>query len=483
MTALASLKPPPLTLWTKAVYGVGSMAESIALYTIATFALLFYNQVLGAPAQLVGLALSAGLLFDGLTDPLIGSLSDRTRSRLGRRHPYMFAAPVPIALCFFAIFNPPKLGPAGLSAWCAVFVVLMRQSMTFFHTPHLALGGELSSDYTERSRVMAWNTFFTWAGGALAWWLALAVFFPATPRYASGVLNPAPWPRYAATMALTLVAVLFASAWFTRDRIPYLPKARADAPRFSLREFARDVGRAFQNVNYVWLLAAYFFLAMMNGVREALTLYVGAFYWRLSSAQLSWFVLGSLAGYLFGFAGSAWMHRVFDKKPTIILSATAYALGPSVPIGLGLMGLLTPQTPHLTVILVTLNILLHGPVSVLTISVMSALADIADENEVKFGLRQEGVLYSTRALFAKVDQAVGAAMAGTVLTLIAFPIKATPGRVPQPMLDKLAIAYGLAAIPGLIAVAFYARYRITRHSYDLTRAAIDNAHDAERRPA
>jgi Na+/melibiose symporter-like transporter len=469
---------PPLSVWTKAVYGAGSMAESIALYTVATFALLYYNQVLGAPAQLVGLALSAGLLLDGLTDPLIGSLSDRTRSKFGRRHPYMFAAPVPIALSFYALFNPPALGPVQLSIWCAVFVVVMRQCMTFFHTPHLALGGELSAGYTERSRIMAWNTFFSWGGGSFAWWMALAVFFPATALYPRGLLNPEPWPRYAAFMAATILVVLIASAWFTKDRIPFLTQPSKAAHAFSPIEFARDVGRAFRNINYVWLLAAYFCLSMMNGVREALTIYIGTFYWQLTSEQLSWFILGSFAGYLFGFAASAWMHRVFDKKPTIIVSSVAYALGPSVPIVLGLAGVLTPHTPHLAAILIALNVLLHAPVSVLTISVMSALADISDENRVQFGVSQEGVLYSTRALFAKVDQAVGAALAGIVLSLISFPAKAAPGHVSQLTLDNLAMAYGLAAIPGLVATVFYSQYRITRQSYERTRDALLPAEEA-----
>jgi MFS family permease len=84
---------PPLRLGTKLAFGVGSAAESLALYTVTSFALIFYNQVLGVPAHLAGLAISASLVFDGITDPIIGSLSDRTRSRLGRRHPYMFRRP------------------------------------------------------------------------------------------------------------------------------------------------------------------------------------------------------------------------------------------------------------------------------------------------------------------------------------------------------------------------------------------------------
>ena len=100
-------------------------------------------------------------------------------------------------------------------------------------------------------------------------------------------------------------------------------------------------------------------------------------------------------------------------------------------------------------------------------------AAIADENELKFGLRQEGVLYSTRALFAKVDQAIGAALAGFVLTFINFPVKAQIGEVPAQVIWDLALWDGvLAGIPGFIAVFFYARYKITRATYEETKAAL-----------
>ena len=92
---------------TKLAFGVGSAAESLSLYSVSSFALLFYNQVLGVPAGWVALALSASLFFDALSDPIVGSLSDRTRSRWGRRHVYMYFAPIPVALCLFAIFAPP----------------------------------------------------------------------------------------------------------------------------------------------------------------------------------------------------------------------------------------------------------------------------------------------------------------------------------------------------------------------------------------
>jgi Na+/melibiose symporter-like transporter len=463
-----------LPLKTKLAFGIGSAAEMIALYSISSFALLFYNQVLGVSAALVGVALSISLVADGLLEPIVGSLSDRTRSKLGRRHPWMFAAPVPIALALYAVFSPPQgLSDLALAVWCGVSVSVMRWSMTFFHTPHLALGGELSSSYIERSKVMAYNSFFTFVGGAGVSYIALTFFFPKTAEFHNGLLNPEPWNDFALAMSLALVAILLASAWFTRDRIPYLPKPAADTPKFSLREFFGDVGKALGNVNYVWLLVAYFFLSMMLGLREGLRLYVYSFLWEISSSDMRLFIIGSFVGYVTAFVFAAKMHGKFDKKLTAIWSCVAFAVLPGLPTTLGMLGILTPDTPFLLPILIVFATLGYAAVSILQISIMSALADIADENELKHGVRQEGILYSTRALAAKLDQAIGTALAGFVITMIAFPDKARPGEVALDILHKLALWDGvLAAIPGVIAAVCYGRYRITRQSYQATREAL-----------
>ena len=478
MSGLQATGGDRLPLGTKFFFGIGSAAESIALFAVSSYAMLFYNQVLGLPAHLAGLAVSASLFLDGFTDPIIGSLSDRTRSRLGRRHGYMFAAPIPIGLFLVAVFNPPAgASHLVLFLWFAGSVTLLRIAMSFFHTPHLALGGELSRDYIERSKVLSWNNFFAWAGAAGMSFFALSVVFKATPQYPRGLLNPEPYGPFAIGCAIAAIAILFASAWFTRDQIARLPKPAENLPRFSPFEFLKDLKIAVSNMNYLWLLIAYFFLSMMIGLRGGLSLYVNTFFWQLTSEQLRWFVIGSFGGYATGFIFSARMHGRFDKRVTMIVWSLIYAIGPAVPIVLGLTGVLHNATPGLLPILIAFSVTGAAGASVLGITVMSALADIADENELKHGVRQEGVLYSTRALAAKVDQAIGAALAGLVLSVIHFPQRATPGEVPNEAIWNLALADGvLAGVPGVIAAGFYARYSINKAKYERTKAAL-----AERR--
>lgn len=468
-------RAPVLTRSYKLAYGVGSMAEAVIYSSTTQFVMLFYNQVRGLSSAGVGMAIAAGLAVNAIIDPIVGSWSDRTRSRLGRRHPFMFAAILPIALAFFAIFNPPPgLIAWQQLAWLAVFNVLLQQALTAFHTPHLALGGELSGDYIERTRVMSYNTFFLWAGDTLCWVATFGLFFQATKQFPNGALDPSRYLLFSTTIACVAAIILFTSAFGTRNRIPFLPQATPGMSRFSARAFLNDVKHALSNRNYVLLLVCLFFLSMMQGVRGGLWIYTATYFWQLTNAQITWFAVGSFISYSCGSAVVPWAHQRLDKRLTGAVAVAVYSVGPALPLFLGWAGILSAQTPGILVLLICFSLLQHLPYSLMTTTMYSMLADMGDENELRFGERQEGVLFSTQTFFARIDQAIGAALAGWSLSLIAFPKAAVPGHVAPDVLHGLALAFILSTLPGLVAAAFFARVRISRDSYSRTRAALDH---------
>ena len=114
--------PHTVPFKSRLAFGVGASAEYLSLYSLSVLGLIFYNQVMGLGVLLAGLVPTIALLFDAVSDPLFGSFSDRFRSkRLGRRHPFMFVAPVPIAISFYCVFNPPDdLTQGQMFAWFLV---------------------------------------------------------------------------------------------------------------------------------------------------------------------------------------------------------------------------------------------------------------------------------------------------------------------------------------------------------------------------
>ena len=469
----ARAAPPRLTFAMKVAYGLGSTAEAASITASSAFLLIFYNQVRGLPASHVGIALASGLFVNAVFDPLIGSWSDRTRSRIGRRHPFMLASVIPAALCFFAVFNPPDWGETAQLIWLGVMNTLLLQAMTLYHTPHLALGGEMSDDYLERTSIMGFNTFCLWMGDTLGWILSYRFFFAPSKGFSNGALDPARYPLFSVAIATAIAALLAFSSWSTMRRIPWLKQPAAGAAGFNPASFLRDVGRTLKNRNYVVLLFGLAFISMMSGIRLGLNFYTNSYYWQLSNDQISLFVIASFLGYLFAAFVVKRLHHRFDKRWTGAIALLVYCVGPTIPLALGWLGLISPSTPGLIWILIGFALLQHFPYSVMTTTVYSALADIADENELRFGERQEGIFYSTRTFFARVDQALGTALAGAVLAYVAFPAKAAPGHVDPAILHNLVGALLLSTIPGLIAVVFYAMLRVTRETHDATRGAID----------
>ncbi len=467
---------------TKVLFGTGALAESMCLYSFGFFIMLYYNQVLGLPATLAGLGPTVALIVDAITDPLMGSWSDRFRSkRWGRRHPFMLAAPVPIVFAFYCVFNPPEaLTQTQLFAWLIAFSILLRSSMTLYFVPHLAFGGEMSKDYHERSTVMAYNNLGTYIGAAGSHFFSLKFIFVATAGYTSGLLVPEAYERFSTIAGVIIFVALYTCAWFTRDRIPTLSQPTEAIARFNWRDFFGDIAKVLRNRNYVYLLLGLFFLSITIGMRAAFNNYMNIYYWEFSTSQIANFVIGSIIGYGFGFLFTMRLHKRFDKRAVIVVSATAYAFAEAMPVILRIAGYF-PENDSDWLFTGVLAFHVFGTMglSMLNISVMSALADVADENEIRFGQRQEGMLYSARTFFSKADRALGTFLAGVALDLIMFPAKAVPGEVDPEIIFNLGIIDSpVTIVPALIGAILYGGYRINRSAHDKIKAELEARHAA-----
>ncbi len=456
---------------TKFWFGVGASGESTTNWMFNALTFIYYQQILGLSGTLTGAAVLIGILSDAVTDPVMGSISDSFRSRFGRRHLFMFAAPIPLAASIFLIFNPPVTvmdDQALLFVWFMGFTVLMRCMLTLFAVPHLAMGAELSTDYIERSKVMSFNNLFGFYGGfsmhCFVWFFVFGFLFE---NQGGQLYGPAYQPIVLFSCALIVVTIL-GCAWFTRDQIPRL-MAPVNTPTFSAKKLFDDIWQALKNPHYRYLLLGLFFLSMTIGTHETLAIYMSTFFWELSAYQIGWLVASSVIGYHLGFALSAPAHRRFDKRWTIVAASVGLSIFWSTAVSLKLLGF-APQnsTWGLVGFIIGIGLFSSACGSILNISVMSALADIADEHELNTGRRQEGIFYAARTFFAKVTNGIGHLVAGIALDYyVHLPPGAKPGEVPEDVLFRLGIVDGpFAMIFGLIAAVIYAGYRIDRAYHD-----------------
>jgi GPH family glycoside/pentoside/hexuronide:cation symporter len=465
----------------KMFYAIGASSETIIGVAFNSFNFFFYTNLMGLPGTLAGLSITIGLVIDAITDPLIGSLSDRWKSKLGRRHPFMFVAPIPVMVCLFLIYSPPdNLEQTGLFLWLTGLVVLMRSSMTLFHVPHLALGAELSSDFTERTRVMSINMMFAAIAGAATYFLGMSYFSSFKEEYGNGLLNTSAYPALAVTAAILGGLVMLASTILTLKLVPRLPQPPGDIPRFSMLEFFHDAKSAVQNRNYFYLLIGYLLLSATLGTRATVDVHMNTYYWELLPGQLRYFGLGLLIGPIIGAIVTARLHQKFDKKPTIISALIFLCLFSSAPVMLRITGLFPENgSPLLFPCLFGIYVLWSSAGMILLVSVMSALADIADEHELTTGRRQEGIFYAARSFFAKASSGLGHLLAGIAIDLIKFPAGAEPGTIDADIVFKLGLVDGpIAVIPGLIAISFYLQYNLTRERHSQIQEELRQRHSS-----
>lgn len=447
---------------TKLAFGIGASGEATTNWIFTALTFFYYNQILGLSGTMTALAVTIGIASDAISDPLMGSISDRFRSRLGRRHPFMFAAPVPLVLNIYAIFNPPgDLDANGLFLWFAFFTVGMRVCLTLFAVPHLAMGAELSDDYNERSKVMSYNNIFTYVGVII---MHVAVWFVIFPSFENGRMNQLSYTPIVFFCCSLIMVFILTSAYTTLDQIPHMKKVPDDLPPFGIRQFFREMWSAISNRHYLFLLLGFFFLSVMIGTHETLAIYMGTFFWEFTDFQMGWLILNNVFGYVIGFITAARLHSRFDKRATIVVTAATLSVFWSAAVTLRLFDLTPANTSwELVAFIIFLGTFSSASGSILNISVMSALADIADEHELKTGRRQEGIFYAARSFFAKSTNGVGHIVAGIALDIIEFPTGAVPGEVDADKIFALGIVDGpFAMVWGLAAAGFYAGYRINK---------------------
>jgi len=468
----AGAAPARLPVSTKLLYGFGSIAFG-AKIQIMGMLLFFYNQVVGMPAALVSLALAIGVFVDAFWDPLIGQLSDKTRSRWGRRHPYMYAAAIPVALSFVLLWNPPSGWSDGaLFAYLLATVLFTQLATSFYEVPSAALAPELAPDYHERTVLLSYRFVIGVIGGALGSVLAFGVFLRATPEYPAGQLNPAGYgPLSIAVAAIVIVAVLV-STLGTHHKIKTLHVP--DVQKLTFAQSLSEVIATLRNWNFVVAVVAALIAGVGTGISGGLRIYFGTFFWDLSSQEI---LLLSLAGLIAApvgsFVANAASRRLGKRLACMSLFFLSVATN-NAPILLRLIGFFPENdSPELLPILFA-EAVVTGVLAIAGyIVVSSMIADIVEDSQAKTGRRSEGLLFSADSLLQKIVTALSTVLPGLLLAFVNFPERAQPGQVPTEVLHQLAWIYIPATMMiSILSISTWSFYRIDKASFERARANI-----------
>jgi Na+/melibiose symporter-like transporter len=471
---MAEPMPKP-GVWTKFVYGFGSIAFGAKDAGFNTFLLIYYNQVLGLSASLVSLAAAIALVVDAVVDPLIGAVSDNWRSRLGRRHPFMYGAALPIALLFFLLWNPPHWQGNPLFLYVLIVAVLVRVTIACYEVPSTALAPELTSDYTQRTTLLAFRWLFGILGAGTAL-VALAFFMVPTKAQPAGILNPAGYFGYSIMAASVMLTSILVSAAGTHNRIKYLHQREA-RKHLALGTLAREVIHSISNGSFLSVTASAVFGGIALGLVNTLGVYINTYFWKFTAKQLSVLGLAIALATVIAVVLSPFVTSWFGKKSGYIVTAASSLVVNNILVTLKLFGLLpvTNQNLLLTLLFTTTTIGIALAICS-AILVGSMITDVVEDSELKTGRRSEGLFSASISFVQKSTSGFGILLSGLIIDFVHFPRHASQVSIdPEIMRHLLFIYMPLQLVLFAVAISCLSFYRIDRATHEANLAKLAEA--------
>ena len=444
---------------TKLAYGSGDTGFSLTGTLIGAYLAIFLTDVVGLAPGLVAAAIYIGRTWDFINDPMIGWISDRTRTRWGRRRPFLLFGALPFGLAFILLWwRPPLATAAALTAYYALAHLVFDTASTFVAMPYLALTPELSADYDERTSLTTYRMFFSIFASLLAFTVPLLIIGTLRPENASRVLATG------ALFGLASAAPLFWVFAGTRERKEY---SSAAPPR--LRDSWKSV---VSNRPFRLGLGLYVFTWIAVDLVQAIILYFLKYCVRREAQQDlimgSIFVSAILSLPLWNLLARRW-----DKRVAFIVGVSFWTAVQLVIVTLG------PSTP--LAILLVLCVLAGIGVGAAHVLPWSILPDAVEYNEYTTGVRQEGTFYSVVTLAQKVASSVAIPLCLLLLQASGY----RPNLAEQPLSAYLVIRLLMGVLPGLLlalGTLCAARYPLRRKEYARILAFLEQKRLSEREP-
>ena len=481
MTDMAAgrVAPAQLSIWTKTAYGIGAVAYGVKNNGFDYFLLLFYGVVVGLDERLVGLALLIALVFDALSDPMVGYWSDNLRSRWGRRHPFMYASAIPVALTFYLLWNPPlDWSDTGLFIYLTILSILIRTLITLYEPPSAALAPDMTSDYDERTKLFSYRLLFGWVGGNLMTVLMFGALLVAVPKFNyNPYANLDGWRAYGIIASVLMFGAIMVSALGTHNQIPKLRKA-PEKRRLTLKQVFGEIFETLSDKSFSALFIGALFGAIASGVSAALAFIILPIFWGFGPEQMFvWSLFVFLAATASFIITPIVARRLGKKRAAIWLGVIAFVIAPSLEImrliDLAVFGaptLLPPNggegifTPIYTILVIVKMLDLTLIIAFQTLFA-SMIADLVEQSELKTKRRSEGLFSAAVTFIRKCVQGFGVLIAGFIVYLAGFPENTSRLNPPKPgeMGDEVLMRLGGYYAPTLfflyiamiIAVSFY----------------------------
>lgn len=458
MTTRTSLNPPQkLTIGRKLAYGIGDVGPALVATISGFFLNAFLLDIAGLPPLMASAIFLIVKIWDSINDPIIGTLTDRTNTRWGRRRPWLLFGAVPFGLAWFLQWLVPDLSVTGLFIYYLVVALLLDTAFTAVNVPYTALTPEIAPDYDQRTSLNTYRFSFSIIGGTVALVLN-AQMLEAAPSITTG------YAISAAILGVVIIATNLITFAFT-DETYFEEEADKEEPGFF-----EGFKIAFQNRPFLMVTAVYLITWLcIQFVQANLILYVR--YWMGAEEQITTLFLGlQISIFVFLIIWSKITERI-GKRQVFFIGATFWIM---IEIALFFV------QPDQFNLLLVLAVLAGVGVSIGYLIPWSMLPDVVDLDELNTGLRREGVYYGFFVFLQKLGISLGLAISNLVFAATGYINANGPPYPQQPDGVIFALRLFVSLIPAavlLLSFPIVYKYPITRERHAEIRRALESRHE------
>jgi GPH family glycoside/pentoside/hexuronide:cation symporter len=431
----------PLPLREKIGYGIGDMGFNFYWANISSFLLIFYTDVMGLAAGAVGTMILVTKIIDAITDPMMGAIADRTRTRFGKFRPYLLYAALPMAVTGVLTYTVPAVDGGARLLWGYVTFSLMMLAYTVLSTPYSALSGVITGDSQQRTTLISFRFIAAFAGTAIVNYCTLDMV-----EWLGRGDEPLGWQLTMAVYGVAAAALFITVFLTTRERIAPPPQQNS-----AIRQDVKDL---LHNKAWLVLFALALIIMVTIVMRGGASVYYMKYF--VQRPDLTGKFLGAYSVALaVGAAITPLLTRYIDKKRLmVLLMATVGVLSCA-------MFFVPAEAIGVMFVLNTLIGLALGPKSPLAFSMY---ADTADYTEWQMGRRATAMTFAAATFSQKLGGAIASAVIAWMLAGMGYVANQA-----QSDASQMGIVLLLTVIPGV--VAFIAAFTMRFYPLDNARLA------------
>ena len=424
-------------------YGLGDTASSMFWKIFSYYLPFFYSNVFGLTLTDAGMLLLVTKLYDAVSDPVMGVIADRTRTKWGKYRPYLLWMAVPFALVGILTFVTPGIDSYTVKlVWAYVCYLLMMTVYTAINVPYGALLGVMTPDSNEKTQFSSFRMFFAYGGS----FVALALFEPLLKNFSSMTSVQTAWTSSMAVIGAICCVLFLLCFLLTRERVTTSEESRSEG------SISSDIKALISNGPWWALLCVAIGALLFNSIRGG----VAAYYFKdfLSDNAIFscgfYLAAGEIAN-MIGVVCAVPMAASWGKKNACIYALVAICVFSTCAYWL-------PATTTGMYLLFAVQILASAAAGVIMPLIWSMFADIADYSEYKRGIGSTGLIFSSSSMAQKFGGAFGSALLLWILSAIGYDTAEsaiqTSGAITG-LRSMISWIPALGAVISLIAIMFY----------------------------